>query len=101
VFDCSGLTLYVYRQLGIQLPHKASAQYSERYGRRIKSIDALIPGDLIFFANTAGRGITHAAIYVGGGNMVTANSPRQGVQLQSIHTSYWRSHWAGGIRPGL
>ena len=100
-FDCSGLTLYVYRQFGVVLPHKARAQFSERYGKRITSMAHLQPGDLVFFRNTAGRGITHAAIYVGGGMMVTANTPRQGVRLASMAESYWRRHWAGGIRPGL
>ena len=56
-------------------------------------------GDLVFFASTAGRGITHVGLYVGGGRMVTANSPRTGVQLQSIHSHYWLSHFAGAIRP--
>lgn len=100
-FDCSGLTLYVYRQFGINLPHKASLQYSTRYGRRIASMSDLKPGDLVFFRNTAGPGLSHSAIYVGNGMMVTANNPRQGVRYQTITTSYWRSHWAGGIRPSL
>ena len=100
-FDCSGLTQFVYRQLGVNLPHKARLQYSERYGKRIATMSALRPGDLVFFKNTAGPGITHTAIYVGEGMMVTANTPRQGVRLQSIYSSYWRRHWAGGLRPGL
>jgi len=101
-FDCSGLTMYVYRQFGIKLPHKASAQFSTRYGRRIASVKALIPGDLVFFSNTTGRrGITHTAIYIGNGMMVSANTPRTGVQLVSINGSYWRRHWAGGLRLGL
>ncbi len=98
-FDCSGLVLYAYRQAGLSLPHKAARMYSTRYGHRIRSVGALQAGDIVFFANTAGRGITHVAIYVGGGRMVTANSPRTGVQLASINTRYWRSHFAGAIRP--
>ncbi len=100
-FDCSGLVVYAYRQAGLRLPHKASALYSTRYGTRIRSIGALQPGDIVAFAGTAGRkrGITHVAIYVGGGRMVTANSPRMGVRLASIHTRYWRSHFVGAIRP--
>jgi cell wall-associated NlpC family hydrolase len=90
--------MYIYRQLGISLPHKASSQFSTRYGTVIPSMSNLKPGDLVFYKNTAGRGITHAAIYVGNGMMVTANSPRQGVRLSSIHEAYWRSHWAGGLR---
>jgi cell wall-associated NlpC family hydrolase len=98
-FDCSGLVLYAYRAAGLSLPHSSRAQFSTRYGARVGSMGALRAGDIVFFANTAGRGITHVALYVGGGRMVTANSPRTGVVLQSINTRYWRSHYAGAIRP--
>jgi cell wall-associated NlpC family hydrolase len=97
-FDCSGLTMYVYRQLGVNLPHKASLQFSTRYGQRV-GFSNLAPGDLVFFANTAGPGITHVSLYVGNGMMVSANTPRTGVQYVSIHSRYWRSHFAGAIRP--
>lgn len=97
-FDCSGLTSYVYKQLGVSLPHKASLQFSTRYGPRV-GMNELAPGDLLFFANTAGRGITHVSIYVGNGMMVTANTPRTGVQYLSIYSRYWQSHYAGAIRP--
>ena len=100
-FDCSGLTLFVYRQFGVTLPHKAKAQYNQRYGQRIAAIGDLKAGDLVFFRNTSGRGITHTAIYIGGGMMVSANTPRQGVQYASLSSAYWRRHWAGGLRPGL
>lgn len=98
-FDCSGLTSYVYRQAGISIPRSSRAQYAMG-GQRISNMADLQPGDLVFFANTARRGISHAAIYVGGGQMVTANTPRQGVQLSRITDRYWRSHWAGGLRLG-
>jgi cell wall-associated NlpC family hydrolase len=97
-FDCSGLTQYVYRQLGVSLPHKASLQFSTRYGQRV-SMNDLAPGDLVFFKNTAGRGITHVSLYVGNGMMVSANTPRTGVQYVSIYSRYWQSHYAGAIRP--
>lgn len=96
-FDCSGLTSYVYRQIGVNLPHKASAQFSERYGQRV-SMNNLAAGDLVFFANTAGRGITHVAMYVGNGMMVSANTPRTGVQYVSLYSKYWQNHYAGAIR---
>ncbi len=97
-FDCSGLTMYVYQKFGVKLPHKASDQFSSRYGTVIGSMSDLQAGDLVFFKNTAGPGITHTAIYVGSGKMVSANTPRTGVQLNSIGESYWRKHWAGGLR---
>jgi len=98
-FDCSGLTKYVYGQLGIALPHKASAQFSTRYGQQVGLSD-LAPGDLVFFVRTTGaRGITHVALYVGNGMMVSANTPRTGVQYVSIYGKYWQSRFAGGLRP--
>lgn len=97
-FDCSGLTMYVYGQVGVGLPHNAAAQYNAP-GQRIGSLADLAPGDLVFFVRTTGRrGITHAAIYVGDGQMVSANTPRTGVQLNSIHNGYWSSRFAGGLR---
>jgi len=98
-FDCSGLVMYAYRQAGLALPHKASAMFSTRYGSRVRGMSSLRAGDIVFFANTAGRGITHVALYVGGGRMITANSPRTGVLYASINTAYWRAHYAGAIRP--
>lgn len=99
-FDCSGLTMYVYGQLGIELPHKASAQINERFGQPIDALEALAPGDLVFFKRTTkARGITHVALYVGDGMMVSANSPKTGVQHVSIHSAYWQSRFVGGLRP--
>jgi cell wall-associated NlpC family hydrolase len=98
-FDCSGLVMYVYGEVGVALPHKASLQFSSRYGTIIRSRGALSAGDLVFFANTAGPGITHAAIYVGNGRMVSANNPRQGVRLEDINGGYWVAHFAGAMRP--
>lgn len=98
-FDCSGLTKYVFGQAGIDLPHNSKSQWNVG-GQRILDMVELLPGDLVFFANTAGRGISHAAIYVGNGQIVSANTPRQGVQLNTITDSYWRSHWAGALRLG-
>lgn len=98
-FDCSGLTLYIYKQLGINLPHKASLQYNTP-GQRIGSISDLAPGDLVFFVRTTpAKGITHVGIYTGNGMMVTANTPQLGVQFISIYGQYWNSRFVGGIRP--
>jgi cell wall-associated NlpC family hydrolase len=63
-FDCSGLVMYVYGQLGISLPHFAAAQYG--FGTPV-SRDELQPGDLVFF-----DGLNHVGIYIGGGEMVHA-----------------------------
>jgi hypothetical protein len=47
-FDCSGFTQYVYKSIGIDLPHNANAQ--SEFGESITLKEAK-PGDLIFFGN--------------------------------------------------
>ncbi len=68
-FDCSGLTMYVMRQHGVELPHHAASQY--QLGQRV-SKRALKPGDLVFF----GSPVHHVGMYIGGGYFVHA--PRTG-----------------------
>lgn len=97
-FDCSGFTVYVYRQYGVHLPHSAAAQYSTAYGAAVGSMNNLAPGDLVFFAGTYGRGISHVAIYIGGGSIVHAMTPSLGVQVSSLWSNYWTSHYYGAIR---
>jgi cell wall-associated NlpC family hydrolase len=70
-FDCSGLTQYAYKSIGITLPHQANSQ--KTHGRAISRSQAR-PGDLIIFLS-GGYGY-HAAIYAGNGYMYDA--PRAG-----------------------
>lgn len=99
-FDCSGLTSYVYRQFGVGLPHSAAGQFSTGYGAMIGNLGSLAPGDLVFFAGTGGhRGISHVAIYIGGGQMIHAMTPSYGVQVSGVWSSYWQNHFVGAIRP--
>ena len=89
-FDCSGLTMYVFNQVGVSLPHYAAAQYG--MGTPV-SRDQLQPGDLVFF-----RGLGHMGMYIGGGNMIHA--PRTGdvVKISSLSDSYYVANWVGARR---
>jgi len=59
----------------------------------------LKPGDLVFFVRTGGhRGISHVALYIGGGRVIHAMTPRWGVQVSNIYDSYWVQHYYGAIR---
>jgi peptidoglycan DL-endopeptidase CwlO len=75
-FDCSGLVIYVYEQLGISLPHYAAAQYG--FGTAV-SRDQLQPGDLVFF-----DGLNHVGIYIGGGEMVHAPETGDVVKITAL-----------------
>ena len=86
-FDCSGFTMFVYRQVGVELPRVSRDQI--RAGERVNRSD-LQPGDLVFFGNP----IHHVGIYVGGGMMI--HSPRTGdvVKISPLHRDY-----VGASRP--
>jgi cell wall-associated NlpC family hydrolase len=82
-FDCSGLTMYVYRQAaGISMQHSASAQ-SHR-GDRISRKQAR-PGDLVFMYNSGG--VYHASIYAGKNQILHASRPGTNVKVDKIWTS--------------
>jgi peptidoglycan DL-endopeptidase CwlO len=89
-FDCSGLVMYVFGQVGVSLPHHAASQYG--YGSPV-SRSQLAPGDLVFF-----NGLSHVGIYIGGGQFV--HSPNSGdvVKISSLYESWYASTWVGGRR---
>ena len=71
-FDCSGFTMYVYKQFGISLSHSARAQ--AKNGTYVAKED-LQPGDLVFFKDYETMdGIGHCGIYIGDGNFIHASS---------------------------
>jgi cell wall-associated NlpC family hydrolase len=39
------------------------------------------------------------ALYIGGGRVVHAMTPRYGVQVSNVYDSYWVKHYYGSIRP--
>ena len=94
-FDCSGLTQYVLRQSGINLPHSATGQSG--YGVAVSRAD-LQPGDLVFFGGGAGGGIGHVGIYIGNGNMIHAPVPGQNVSVTSINYAYFSARFVTARR---
>ena len=82
-FDCSGLVVYAFQQVGVSLPHSSYALWNE--GVPV-STSALEPGDLVFF-----DGLGHMGIYIGGGEFV--HSPHTGdvVRVDSLYGHYGSS----------
>ena len=77
--DCSGFTMAVMANFGIGLPHNAAAQSG--CGSPV-SLDALQPGDLLFYNGSGGIG--HVSIYIGNGQVVHASNPTNGILISSI-----------------
>ena len=78
--DCSGFTMSVFKKYGISLPHHAASQ--AQMGTKVSLADAQ-PGDLVFYAKN-GK-INHVAIYIGGGQVVHASSPKTGIKISSVN----------------
>lgn len=79
--DCSGFVLSVFKKFGVNLSHHSGSQAKE--GVKI-SASELKPGDLVFYANSSGT-INHVAIYIGGGKVIHASSPRTGIKISNYN----------------
>ena len=79
--DCSGFVLSVFKKYGITLSHSSRAQANE--GTKIKTSE-LLPGDLVFYGNSSGS-INHVAIYIGGGQVIHASSPKTGIKISKYN----------------
>lgn len=89
-FDCSGFTVYAFRQGGGRsLPRTAAGQYAAT--SRISRSQAQ-PGDLVFFRQ--GGGIDHVGIYLGGGRFIGSQSST-GVAVSTIDSGYWARSFVG------
>jgi cell wall-associated NlpC family hydrolase len=93
-FDCSGLVMYVYDNLGVKLPRVSSQQAYA--GVHVDRKD-LQPGDLVFFKLNGSR-IDHVGIYVGHSKFVHARRKYMPVSTDSLNDSYWRRRFKGGRR---
>ena len=95
-FDCSGFTKFVIQNtLGMDITHDMFTQIG--MGQSV-GMNELQPGDLVFFANTFRPGLSHAGIYIGGGQFVHAENESTGVIVSDLNSDYYGSRWAGGTR---
>jgi peptidoglycan DL-endopeptidase CwlO len=84
-FDCSGLVVWAYKQLGVTLEHFTGDLWNEI---EHVSRSELKPGDLVFF-----YGIDHVGFYVNKNLFLDAPTFGQVVQIQPIP---WGSYDGGG-----
>ena len=91
-FDCSGLTMVVYQLNGLNLPRSSREQY--RVGTPVRR-SQLSRGDLVFFATSGGRRVSHVGIYVGEDKFIHA--PRRGkkIRTERLTKRYFRTRYVG------
>ncbi len=95
-YDCSGLIQYAYGQAGIRLPRTSSGQAEAGIAIR-REFDALLPGDILTFADR-GDAVTHVGLYVGEGRFI--HSASRGVRVSRLAEDdpdgrYWLRRWVG------
>ena len=91
-FDCSGLTMVVYRLNGLELPRSSRQQW--KTGRPVYP-GQLSKGDLVFFATTGGRRVSHVGIYIGNNKFLHAPSSGRKIRISSMSNKYYKSRYLG------
>ncbi|WP_143034772.1 NlpC/P60 family protein [Glycomyces sambucus] len=85
-WDCSGLVMGAYAEIGIDLPHNAAAQYDQ--SARI-SRDELQPGDLVFYNN-----LSHMGMYIGNGLIIHA--PNSSTVVKIVEVDHGNVYYGAG-----
>lgn len=102
-FDCSGFTLYIFKQFGYNLPHSATSQWYNS-GEYVERGD-LQPGDLVLFCDPSrsnGKACSHVGIYIGNGEFIHASSGSSGkyVRISNLNSGYYNTYYKGAKRLG-
>jgi hypothetical protein len=94
-FDCSGLTMTVYRLNGLELPRHSRSQFST--GTPIQR-NSLKEGDLVFFATNDGKRVSHVGIYTGGNKFIHAPGRGKRIRTASLSNGYFKRRYMGARR---
>jgi hypothetical protein len=92
-FDCSGLTTAVYQLNGLNLPRTSGEQF--RVGSPVER-EGLNKGDLVFFAISGGRKVSHVGIYTGEGRFIHAPGRGKAVREDILSEAYYKTRYMGG-----
>ena len=97
-YDCSGLTCYAYKKVGVSLGRSA---YAQGYGKgtKIETVGELKRGDIVCMNTITDSDLSdHVGIYLGGGKFVHASSAAGKVIISSITKGYYNRVFSWGRR---
>lgn len=93
-FDCSGLSQFCYKKVGISIPRTSLAQSK---GGKSVSKSNLQPGDLLFWKTTSAE-VGHVGIYVGNNQFIHAPNKSKPVKYDNLSNSYYSSRYVRARR---
>ena len=92
--DCSGFSNLLFSEVyKKQLPRSAALQYNSL--QKMKSVNELIEGDLVFFKTDGAKNINHVGVYLHNYKMINATTSA-GVVISDINAGYWKDKFIGG-----
>ena len=91
-FDCSGLAMVAYRLNGLKLPRSSRQQY--RAGNPVGPTE-LERGDLVFFATSGGRRISHVGVYSDDNRFVHAPGKGKTIRIDLLSDRYYAARYVG------
>jgi cell wall-associated NlpC family hydrolase len=90
-YDCSGLVKAAWASAGLDIPRDT---YSQWAALPHIPMSQLQPGDLLYY-----NGISHVAMYVGGGKIIDAPVPGQRVEELPMNSAWYAQTLDGAARP--
>ena len=91
-FDCSGLTTSVYELNGLKIPRSSRQQYLS--GTPV-SREKILKGDLVFFATTRKKQVSHVGIYVRKNQFIHAPKKGKTIRFGSLSNGYFKKRYVG------
>ncbi len=91
-FDCSGYSMVVYQLNGFDLPRSSRQQWET--GRPIAR-GQLLEGDLVFFATSGGKKVSHVGIYIGDDKFLHAPGRGRKIRIATLTDSYFKARYLG------
>jgi cell wall-associated NlpC family hydrolase len=82
----------VYRINGLNLPRMSKEQY--RAGIPIEK-GRLKSGDLVFFATSGGKRVSHVGVYTGGNKFIHAPGKGRRICAASLSKKYFKTRYVG------
>ncbi len=91
-FDCSGLTMAVYKLNGLDLPRTTKQQWTSGHPVEPRR---LAEGDLVFFSTKKAGEISHVGIYIGSSEFIHAPGDGKNIKVESLLNEYFQSRYMG------